>query len=521
MLCTPILPQTKFAAHAAMREAASWADVVEVRLDAIADFDPENPTPFLRELLANRPRPVVLTFRPKSQGGASAATREIRLAFWGAALESDAEYFDIEYDLAPSLADFLNERPSVAERVIVSRHDFEGTPQDLPAWVASSFSKTARLVKIATLVRTSDDARRLVHLLHDSDGERRLIVVGMGAGGALTRILAPAYGALWTYSAAPDGTPTAPGQFSPQELRGVFDIGRISSATQVTGLIGKPVGHSISKHIHNAAFQNLGIDWTYVPVEVQSDDDDLRNFVRDFVHPKTRRTPWNVRGYSVTIPHKVSVMSLADALTPTARKIGAVNTLVVEANRLIGDNTDLQGAMSSLEKRMSLAGMRVAVLGAGGAARAVTCGLIERRAHVTIFARKLADAARLGDEFGAAWAPPDAFEGRDFDGLINATPVGMNGFRSAADGFFGERPNVSPVPAAKLAGLQWVYDLIYKPRMTKLLRDAQAHGVSTFDGLEMLVDQAARQLELWTGVAAPRSAMRRAAEAAVALPIGS
>lgn len=501
MICTPVLSTRLAELIPAMVAAAEVADRIELRLDHLADLDPRNPLPVLTPVLAAAPKPVLLTFRPKEQGGARELSIETREAFWRAAVNLDAWAFDIEFDLYPSIIAALPDNHPAREKIIVSRHDFEKTPDHLADFCRETFPADARRVKLATKASDTSDTRRLFAQLEQFKAEgREPIVIGMGMPGSLTRTLGPAHGATLTYSAAMDGTPSAPGQFSADELRNLFRVGSTSPETTVAGIIGNPVTHSISKFIHNAAFRATGLDWVYVPVEVQTDGADLETFIRDFVHPKTKCVPWRVGGYSVTIPHKISVMKFLDRLTPTAQAVGAVNTIIVEGDELVGHNTDIDGAMIPLEAMSTLAGARVAVLGAGGAAHSVVRGLTERGARVTTFVRDVEKAKSFGEKFGVEVFQLETFEGGGFDGLVNTTPVGMRGFSEE-----------SPVAPEKLVGLQWVYDLIYKPRVTTFLREAEARGIATLGGLDMLIEQAMLQFKAWTGLTPPPGVMQQAA----------
>ncbi len=507
MICTPIVAATPDALLAAMTAAAVTADWLELRLDALqttTETPPSAAGQALRRALARRPKPVVVTFRPRAQGGLRELARDERLAFWRDALQTEAEAFDIESDLAePLLADYAPAHP-VWSRIIVSHHDFAATPEDVAGFAAARFPPCAGTVKLATAINRPDDVCRLFDWLLDGPPPTRKIPVGMGGYGIFTRILGPAYGARWTYAAAHDGRAIAPGQLPAAELRHAFRAPELNRETIVAGLLGAPVAHSLSKDIHNAAFAHLGLNWVYIPVETPPES--LGQCLRDSVHPRSRRLPWQVGGYSVTLPHKTAVIPYLDRLTPTAARVGAVNTLLVEGAELIGDNTDVAGAMRPLTERFEVRGKRVAVLGAGGGARAVVCGLADAGAEVTVFARDLGRASALSERFGVLVAPLDRFRGADFAGLVNATPVGMAGYAEGA----------CPVAPEKLDGLTWAYDLVYRPRLTPLLQAAARRGIAALDGLPMLVAQAAEQFARWTQRSAPEHVMLAAAERALA-----
>ena len=206
----------------------------------------------------------------------------------------------------------------------------------------------------------------------------------MGNAGIATRILGPSRGAFLTYGSLEDESATAPGQVNARQLRSVYHIDEINEETMICGLVGLPVMHSVSPHMHNAAFAAAGINGVYLPLEVR----DITAFVKRMVHPKTREIDWNLRGLSVTAPHKSSVMELLDWIDPEAQEIGAVNTVVIEGHELHGYNTDVHGLIEPLRERVgSLADASVAVIGAGGAARAAVWALKRDGANVTVFAR--------------------------------------------------------------------------------------------------------------------------------------
>ena len=218
----------------------------------------------------------------------------------------------------------------------------------------------------------------------------------MGNAGIATRILGPSRGAYLTYASLDEDTATAPGQVNARQLRSVYRIDEIDRETMICGLVGQPVMHSVSPHMHNAAFASENVKGVYLPFEVR----DVETFVRRMVHPRTRELDWNLRGLSVTAPHKSSVMQLLDSVEPDAREIGAVNTIVVESDGLHGYNTDVHGLIEPLREALgSLKDLRVAVIGAGGAARAAVWALGREKANVTLFARAPIKARSLTEAF--------------------------------------------------------------------------------------------------------------------------
>ncbi|HEX8722549.1 MAG TPA: shikimate dehydrogenase, partial [Pyrinomonadaceae bacterium] len=358
----------------------------------------------------------------------------------------------------------------------------------------------ARLLKMAVRANSIADCVEVMRLIERGRrGGREVIAVSMGEAGLLTRVLAPAFGAFLTYGSLDAAQATAPGQLSARDLRDLYRVHTLNPRTLVTGLVGSPVGHSLSPHMHNAAFAALGLDAVYLPLEVA----DFAGFVRRMADPRTRELEWNLRGLSVTAPHKQAVMRHLDRVAPNAARIGAVNTVVFgEGGGLEGFNTDAEASVAPLAGLVELRGARVAVIGAGGAARALLWALGERRARATVFARDAERGRRLAEEFGVGSAPLEGAHFGDFDVVANATPLGTRGTREAE----------TPAAAGQLRGARLAYDLVYNPAETRFLREAREAGCRTAGGLAMLVAQAEEQFRLWTGQSPPPGVVRAAAE---------
>ncbi len=263
-------------------------------------------------------------------------------------------------------------------------------------------------------------------------------------------------------------------------------LSSITPRTRLFAVIGDPVAHSLSPIMHNTAFAHTGIDGAYVAFHVT----DLKGAVAGI-------RALNISGCSVTIPHKIAIMDLIDEVEPAARQIGAVNTIVNDNGRLIGINSDSPGVMTALLEKTSVEGKHVAVLGAGGAARAVAHGVKQHGGRLTIFNRTPERGQRLADELGGEFIPLNAFDGKDIDVLVNTTPLGMT-------------PNTDQMPIAPdcLKSDMTVMDIVYSPLETRLLRTAREKGCQTVDGLAMFVHQGAIQFERWTGESAPVQVMR-------------
>lgn len=481
LICVPITETKMLDFVRAIEEAEKTADIIELRLDYVTDHSPL----YVLKLLETRRnffrKPFILTYRPREQGGQLDIKFNDRLRFWRKHAPWDlVAYADIELDMVERLAQTKFQIPW--HKVICSNHNFDETPANLNEIYERIARTPAAVVKIATKVNRIADCLPLFDLMQR--GDKPLIVLGMGLPGIATRILALSRGAMLTFGALRRGAESASGQPTATELRELYRADQLSKDSEIYGVIGNPIGHSRSPLIHNAAIKAVGRNAVYLPLEV----DDATEFLRDFVHPKTKKLDWNLRGLSVTIPHKLSVMPLLDFIDPAVKAVGAVNTLVVKSDELHGYNTDVNGAMKPLENLIEIKGARAAIIGAGGAARAICYGLLERGASLTIYARDAHKAQTLAAEFNVNAASIADFNG-DADILINCTPVGMQ----------GHHEGTSPIDAATLGNMKLVYDLIYNPLETQLLKDAKAAGCKTLGGMAMLIGQAAEQFRLWTG----------------------
>lgn len=493
---------------AALERAGQLADLVELRLDCLADdSELDDALGSLTALLRARALPFILTFRPAEQGGARTLDLAARLDFWTRRLPplltdsaTRPDFVDIELDL---LSDPQRRAALLAifdrSTLICSQHDFTGVPPDLEAIYERMTQTPAHVLKLAVRADDITDCLPVLRLLERARREgREMIAVAMGEAGLLTRVLAPSRGAFLTFGSPDAGSATAPGQTTAAELRDLYRVHSITERTMVTGLVGSPVSHSLSPHMHNAAFAARGADAVYIPFEVR----DARAFLRRMAHPHTRELDWNLRGFSVTAPHKSAVVEELDHVEPAAREIGAVNTVVVEGEELRGYNTDAAAALAPLRGFVSMGGARIALIGAGGAARAVLWSLRETGARTVVFARNVERARAVAAEFGAEARALEGARFEGFDVVINATPLGTRGASESA----------TAATAGQLRGARVAYDLVYNPSETLFMREARVAGCErTVGGLAMLVAQAAAQFELWTGERAPIEVMERAA----------
>lgn len=474
-VCVPVCEKNLDALRTTSQRATKFADLIELRLDCLEELPKD-----LSDIVRNIPRPLILTFRPSEQGGYRHSTFAERQMFWTSSVpQADAIWWDVEGDLVHDLTlDW--------SRVIVSHHDFSGVPNDLDQIYERLAATPAAVIKIAVQANDIVDCIPVFQLLERARREgREVIAIAMGNAGITTRILGPALGSFLTYGALDDESATAPGQVNARNLRSLYHVDQIDKETMVCGLVGLPVMHSLSPQIHNAAFTSAGVNGVYLPLEVK----DVDQFFRRMVHPRTREIDWNLRGLSVTAPHKQAVMPLLDWIAPEAKEIGAVNTVVVKNDRLQGYNTDAAGFIAPLLQRFaSMADRRVAVIGAGGAARAALWALQREKAKVTLFARDVGKAQSLAHLFNGRCETLSSASFAGYDLVVNTTPAGS-----------GALLEQSPVTREQLDRARCVYDLIYNPKETRLLREARELGCETLGGFEMLVAQAKLQFELWTG----------------------
>jgi len=476
MTVTPQLCATVTAATTAelrrKRDAVARADLVELRLDTVRDPD-------AAAALEGRTRPVIVTCRPTWEGGGFKGSEEERKRILADALARGAEFVDLEW--RAGFDDLIAQ--TGGRRIVLSTHDFHGMPIDLTARVHAMRSTGAEVIKIAAAATSLSDCLPLLELEKTTKTPSDLVLIGMGPYGLSTRVLAGRFGSRWIYGGDIDEI----GQVTTDALLDEYRFKSITGATGIYGVVGGAIGHSVSPAMHNAAFRAARVDAVYLPLPAVTAAD-FERFGRAI----------GISGASVTIPFKVALFDAVDEVYAVARRIGAINTIRASDGRWVGGNTDANGFLAPLQERLSLAGLRVAVLGAGGAARAVVVALGSTGCAVTVHARTRAQAeqvAVLGSAQVGAW-PPDP---GTWDVLVNCTPIGMY-----------PRSQESPVPAAQLTG-RCVYDLIYNPPATRLLRDAAAVGCQTIGGLEMLVAQAREQFEWWTGLTPSTGVMREAA----------
>ncbi|HEY2544519.1 MAG TPA: shikimate dehydrogenase [Candidatus Acidoferrum sp.] len=482
----------RICAVAAASTAAEMADLVrrglretptiELRLDWLRN-DSER-SRFLLWVKKNKPRAATFlaTCRRRAGGGKLAGGVQSELHWLNQAHEAGCSWCDLEIETARELVGKSFNELGLPPHTLLSLHNFQRMPSQLRPF-SSGGHPEADALKIAAHVGTCSDSLRLLRLARRS---RDLVAVPMGQVGLPARILALRDGSALAY--APVGQATAPGQVSLHDLKHLYRAHQLTRRTRVYGVIGDPVGHSLSPLLHNTAFIARKIDAVYLPFLVK----DLRDFLRAVPE-------FGIRGFSVTIPHKRSILKYLQECDPLAAHIGAVNTVVVRRDgSLIGSNTDYIGILRALEKKLHLSGSRILLFGAGGVARAAAFALAKAGANVIICARREKQARALAKAVNGETLPRRALQSETFDAILNATPIGMH-----------PHEGVSPLSSREL-NCRVVMDLINRPRMTKLLELAARRGIATVSGVEMFVPQGVAQWELWTGQRAPELLMRKA-----------
>jgi len=428
------------------------ADCVEVRLDYLRE-----PQESIHIRWDRLPLPVIVTCRRKENGGQFDGSIEEETRILEHAARNGAQFVDMDYRIA---------KPLAGAAVIASFHDFTGTPQDIDGILSRACANAAQIAKVATLVNSWSDNRRLLDLM-SRPWPKPVIVTGMGDIGQITRLAGPARGSFLTYAASGDGS--APGQLTAREMQEVYRFRRILRTTKLIGIVGNPLGHSLSPLIHNRAFEALNLDFVYLKFPTPD--------VKDFFE---NARAIGIAGFSVTIPHKTAVVPFLDEQTSEALEAGAVNTVFLRNGKWAGENTDIYGVRAALDSvSFDAAGKTVVILGSGGAAKAAAVALEAAKAIKVLPRRQVATANQYRCDL-----------------LINATPVGMF---PAVD----QSPVDGPIQA------NVVLDMVYNPPITRLLRSAADQGKTVIQGTTMFLAQAARQFEIWTGHRAPAEIFNR------------
>lgn len=459
------------------------AKLVELRLDYIGR------AVNLSRLIDDRPGPVIITARRKDDGGRWMKSEEERLMLLRSAIAAGVEYVDLEFDVAEEIPRYGNTKR------IISLHEMSVTPENLDRLHAAMCDKDADIVKIATMANSFADNVRMMELVQNASVPT--IGICMGDVGTPTRLLANRWGSPFTYAAF-NKSEIAPGQLDWKQMRDLYRYDDIDEKTELFGVIADPVAHSYSPLIYNHSFAKQELNARYIPMRIPGSD--LPRFMDSYAK-------LGISGVSVTIPHKVEALNHCTRAETSAKGIGAVNTLVFNEDDCYGYNTDYRAAMDCVEhlygiergSEKSMDGITAMVLGAGGAARAIAWGLHQRQAEVLLSSRTHDRAQLLAAELGCRAVEWDMRYEPKIDLLINCTPVGMH-------------PDLDSTPwsASKLNEYLSVFDTVYNPENTLLVKEARRAKCKVITGVDMFVRQAAYQYKLFTGKDAPIKDMRGA-----------
>ncbi len=480
---------------------------LEFRLDYLEK--PALAFPKIKEFLeVNNASTVIATCRRAENGGKFDGTVPAQLEILIKAVAAGCQIVDIELESAEALKKVdLQKLRDTGAAIICSFHDFKETP-DLDAVYARIEPFHPDFVKIVPTAKSLTDNVTMIRFIERISDHADIVGLCMGDAGIISRVLGLRAGSAFTFAAATPGEETGPGQIAARTLVETYRIEEVDAATKIYGVAGNPVSKSLSPIMLNTAFRRETVNAVYLALQTTKIAD-LVSLIREIP----------IQGVSITMPHKQTILPYLEHMDPLSQKIGACNTVLrAQDGNLYGFNTDVQGIIAPLEKRLTLKGAKVLVLGAGGSGRAAVFGLRDKGAEVHILNRTPETAAKLAKASGAKVFKREAFTQKtnpaSFDVIINSTPVGMAGNKGAQ------------ILSADELKTRIVFDLVYNPADTPLIRMARQQGINVITGVEMFVQQGARQFEIWTGKPAPEEemlrvvvhALRQQAEAAAALP---
>jgi 3-dehydroquinate dehydratase/shikimate dehydrogenase len=479
----------------AQAASAEWK-FLELRLDSLPK--PAAALPALGQFLSrNRDVTVIATCRRKENGGNFNSPAASELDILLKAAEAGCQIVDLEVESAEQIrpvqmARFRTGLRASAAALLISYHDFART-KDLGEAAARIAVFEPDFVKLVSTARKLADNLAVLKLVEDLSLTTRVVGIAMGEEGLVSRVLGPREGGAFTFGSFGEGQETAPGQVSARTLRDLYRVEHLDQATRIFGVAGNPIAHSLSPLMHSTAFRRENVNAVMLPLKVRVLDD-LLTLVRELP----------LSGVAVTMPLKQEVLPELANMDPLTARIGACNTLRTGADgKLYGFNTDVAGVLRPLERRIRIQGARICVLGAGGAARAAVFGLASQGAEVFIVNRTHEKAVALARKAKVKALKHDQLAKQKFDVLINSTPCGMEGSKQAL-----------PIEENELSA-SLVFDLVYNPMETPLLKLARSRGIPVVSGVEMFVQQGARQFEIWTGKPAPESDMMRVVEHAL------
>ena len=472
------------------------AEMLELRTDYLDNLGTLLVGKLIAEAKADKPLPIIVTCRDVGQGGARKFPDQLRVEMLVCALKAGAEFVDFEYEkfLVPQ-----NQEPikaALAEsskgRLILSAHNFKTKFDNIIK--LRRHIETLYPAAIPKLVYTANhinDCFEAFDLLRGTGNER--IIFCMGAAGLMSRIIAKKLGSFVTFASLDTETATAPGQLSIEQFKKIYRHAAIQPDTDLYGIIGSPVAHSLSPAVHNACFADAKVNKIYLPLLLEGGREEFEQFIN-----RVLNRPWlGFRGFSVTIPHKQNALDYVRAkqgfIEPLAKRIGAVNTILISADGVLSAyNTDCAGALDAITStlgidRTQLHQTNVAVIGAGGVARAIVAGLSDAGAKIKIYNRTVEKGQKLAAEFNCDFMPLEDLRNLKTQLLINCTSIGMHPDTDA-----------TPVPKECLKRNMAVFDTVYNPAQTLLLKQAKEKRAKTIDGVTMFINQALAQFKLFT-----------------------
>ncbi|HEY2858652.1 MAG TPA: shikimate dehydrogenase [Terracidiphilus sp.] len=492
-ICVAIQASSAAEMMARAELALKDAKFIEFRMDSLPS--PAEVLPRLKKFVAEHPGvTAIATCRRRLNSGGFAGSLDEELSILLKAARAGCQVIDLEVESAEETAPgqlekFRGELRKAGAAMLVSFHDFSRT-RGLEHAADRIAAFTPDLVKVVSTAQTLSDNLAVLRLIEDRSAESRALGIAMGEEGLVSRVLGPRAGGAFTFASLEDGTGTAPGQVSAQTMRKLYRADKLNAETLVFGVAGDPIAHSLSPLMHNTAFRQEGVNAVLIPLKTRSAGD-LLTLMRELP----------MSGCAVTMPLKVDVMPHLAGMDPLVKRIGACNTLLLGGDRkLYGYNTDVAGVVRPLQKRIKLKGARMAVLGAGGAARAAVFGLADQGAEVFVVNRTHEHAVALAKAAKAKALKHEQFAKQCFDVLINSTPCGMKDSKQSL-----------PIADNEL-NADLVFEMVYNPLDTPLLKLARSRGLATINGLEMFVQQGARQFEIWTGKTPPEAEMTRVVE---------
>lgn len=502
--------------HDRARQAkAMGAEAIEVRLDTVETLTPDVAGRIVAAVGKTK-LPVIATCREKDEGGARTFAVAEKTAILAECVKAGAAFIDCEMKVFAKketqgpIKQLLKDHPDC--RLILSAHQLKGPFADITLKYETMLSLWPMAIcKLVYHAGHINDCFEAMDLLRRAGKD--MIVFCMGQAGLMSRVLAKKLGAFMTFAALDEDTATAPGQLTVAKMKDLYRWDRLDKDTEVFGLIGNPVAHSMSPALFNSAFDNDAINAVYLPFLVEGDQQEFAAFVDAMVE----RAWLNVGGFSVTLPHKTHALDYVthkgEFIDTLAAAIGAANTLKVGFNGIVsGYNTDYAGAMDALTaamdvQRHDLHRKKVAVVGAGGVARAVVAGLVDVGAHVTVYNRTAAKARSLSEEFRCRFADITALPDDNPSVIVNCTSLGMH-------------PDIdrSPVPDDILRPEMTVFDTVYNPIRTRLLQAAEKAGATTVSGAEMFIRQAIAQYAVFVGSEPTQKVVRDIVMTALSTP---